>query len=96
MAGDADEERSVAVDVLIGIRALFREKQTGMLTGEVTRLSTDEDIVPHLNSDDEAPWADWKKGDKKGITAEKLARLLKPFGIKSVQRQINNKRFRGF
>jgi hypothetical protein len=50
----------------------------------------------HLNSDNEAPWADWKKGDSKGLTAEKLSRILKPFKIKSDQTQIDNRHVRGY
>jgi hypothetical protein len=95
MTGEFDEEMSIVAEVLTRIRALFRDEQKKMLTGSVEFLATFI-ILDYLNSDDEAPWADWKKGDKEGITAEKLSRLLKPFKIKSVHRQINHQRTRGY
>jgi hypothetical protein len=53
-----------------------------------------EDILAALNSDKEAPWADWHQSQ--GLSAEKLRHLLKPFGVKSVQRQKDNERARGY
>ena len=52
------------------------------------------DILKSLNADREAPWADWRSGN--GISDEKLARMLKPFGIKSAQVQKDDKRARGY
>ena len=53
-----------------------------------------EDILKALNADREAPWADWRRGD--GISAEKLGRMLKPFGVKSAQIQRDRLRDRGY
>jgi len=43
-------------------------------------IPTDQ-LVERLNEDKEAPWADWS--NQKGITPHKLAKMLKPFGVKS-------------
>jgi hypothetical protein len=95
MTSDTDEEMSIVIEVLIRIRVLSKQKGVGLISKGEKLLPTYE-ILDHLNSDDEAPWADWKKGDKEGITAEKLSRLLKPFKIKSVRRKINNADTRGY
>jgi len=39
------------------------------------------DLLAELNADEEAPWADWKSG----LTAAKLARELKEYGIRSIR-----------
>jgi hypothetical protein len=85
IAGASDEERSTRIEVLIRIRAASKKKDKVIKAGkdQADFLPTDE-IITHLNSDKEAPWADWQKGDQKGITTKKLSGLLKPFGIKSV------------
>jgi putative DNA primase/helicase len=98
IAGESDDERSIGVDVLARIRAAFKEKADEILFSKKDKknLFPTLEILNHLNSDNEAPWADWKKGDKEGITAEKLSRILKPFKIKSDRPQINNTRIRGY
>jgi hypothetical protein len=98
MAGESDEERSIAVEVFIRIRALINEQREN---DELFKRDGEEflqgcDVLTHLNNDREAPWADWQKGDTKGITVHKLAKILKPFGIKSVQPQISNARVHGY
>ena len=60
---------------------LFRERG---LTLDTDFLPTDE-IQNALNADKEAPWADWRNGQ--GISAEKLAKTLKPFGVRSFHNQ---------
>jgi len=40
-------------------------------------------LVTNLCSLDEAPWAEWRRGEKP-ITARGVAVLLKPFGISSL------------
>jgi len=52
------------------------------------------ELLGHLNSDKEAPWADWRKGE--GLSAEKLKSLLQPFGVASVQKRGEGKRTRGY
>ena len=50
--------------------------------------------VRELNDDAEGGWCDWRKG--KGISVEPVASMLRPFDVKSKQRQINNVRTRGY
>ena len=38
-----------------------------------------KDLLRELTSDDESPWAEWRRGDP--ITARGIAKLLKEFGI---------------
>jgi hypothetical protein len=98
MAGESDEERSIAVEVFIRIRALINEQKENndliIAKGEAFLQSCD--LLTHLNCDKEAPWADWGKGEKTGISSHKLAKILKPFGIKSDQPQISNAHIRGY
>ena len=54
------------------------------------------EVVAALNRDKEAPWADWKKGEQKGITTKRLSSILKPFKIKSEEPRIDGKRARGY
>jgi putative DNA primase/helicase len=98
MAGDADEERSHAIEALIRIRDVFKEKRNELLFSkrDNKKLLPTFKILDHLNSDKEAPWADWGKGDDKGLTTHKLASMLKPFKIKSAQRQINGMHCHGY
>ena len=98
-AGESDEEeRSIAVEVLIRVRALGNEQKENdeLVTIKGEAFLQTSDIITHLNCDKEAPWADWKKGDSIGITAHKLGRILKPFKIKSDQPQISNTHIRGY
>lgn len=58
------------------------------------------DVLSHLVSKDEGPWAKWweaqlAKGEVKS-SAARLAKLLKPFGIKPEQVWIDGKNVRGY
>ncbi len=58
------------------------------------------DILVYLIAKDEGPWAKWweaqvAKGELKGPSA-RLAKLLKPFGIKPKQLWIDDKKVRGY
>jgi hypothetical protein len=88
ISSEADEELTIVTEILSRIRTLFRVKGDEFLSSD--------DIINSLNSDKEAPWADWQKGDVKGITVEKMSRYLKRFKIKSDRPQIENKRVRGY
>lgn len=85
-----DDEDSVVTVLLLSLRGIFRERG---FTDDADFLPTDE-ILKELNDDKEAPWADWRKG--LGISAHKLGRILKNFGVYSIQKQINNTRTRGY
>lgn len=71
-AGDTEDE-SIGVELLRDIRAIFDNL-------EVDRIST-EDLLEELIAVDESPWSEWRKGQP--ITNRGVARLLKPYGIKS-------------
>jgi DNA polymerase I-like protein with 3'-5' exonuclease and polymerase domains len=112
MTREYDEEDSVGAEILLRLRGMFRRrlrqleaeyKRTGMdwekrgaEDDKWSRFLPTTDILAEFNADEEAPWADWKKGDKEGLTAEKLSKQLKLFKIKSVQLQYNEKRHRGY
>jgi hypothetical protein len=96
ISGASDEERSIAVEVLIRIRAFFKDREQDVLAGKKGAFGLTTDVLSYLNLDKEAPWADWQKGDNKGLTSHKLGRILKPFKIKSDQTQIDNKHVRGY
>jgi len=68
----AGDEQSIRVTLLSDIRATFRERRQD-------RLSSAE-LVESLVAIEGRQWAEWKAG--KPITANGLARLLAPFGIK--------------
>jgi hypothetical protein len=66
------EQDSFRVQLLADIRALFEDRR-------VERISSVE-IVQGLCVIEGRPWQDWGRG--KSITANQLARLLAPFGVK--------------
>ena len=85
------------------IRSLKEFCENYVKRPSVTRRKTDEqrDHVPTdeilspsqgLNSDKEAPW----KADGKELTAEKLAKELRGYKVKSTQTEINKMRTRGY
>jgi hypothetical protein len=66
LSGDSSEDDSPAVRLLSDLRRVFLE-------AAATRLET-RIILQALWANEEAPWA--------GLTAEALARLLRPFGVR--------------
>jgi hypothetical protein len=72
-AQQANSEESIGVTLLAAIKAAFD------LDG-VKQLSTDE-LIQRLSADPEAPWGQWHGQGK--IDPRSLARLLKPFGVRS-------------
>jgi DNA polymerase I-like protein with 3'-5' exonuclease and polymerase domains len=89
-----EEERSIGVEILYRLKPFFIE-QWPLLPEDFKFLPTEE-ILAHLNADKEAPWADWKKGDSVGLSAEKLAKELKVFKIKSDRPKYGGVRPRGY
>jgi Protein of unknown function (DUF3631) len=67
----AAEDQNIGVQLLGDIRAIFD-------TSDLDKISS-ADLLEKLKQIEISPWADWSKG--KGLTANGLARLLKPFGI---------------
>lgn len=58
------------------------------------RQLSSEDIVRKLKDKTDRPWIDWNRG--KGLTQNGLARLLRPFGIKSKNLRINENIRKGY
>lgn len=65
------EDDSIGVRLLADTRAIFEEKKTDRLASE--------DLAAALAGIETSPWAEWNHG--KPISKQKLARLLKPFGV---------------
>ena len=76
--------------LLWSLRALFTERN---MTRDEDFLATEE-ILSALNSNKEAPWADFRDGE--GLSAKKLSESLRPFKIKPVQLQHTKVRTRGY
>ena len=60
---------------------------------ETERIFSD-DLVETLKEKSERPWCDWNRG--KGLTQNGLARLLKPYGVKSKTIRILDDRRKGY
>jgi hypothetical protein len=72
LSGGGDDDENAATLVLTDIRALFEERGLEQLPSS--------DIVTALVGIEHRPWPEWKKGGP--MTANQLARLLKPFGVR--------------
>ena len=83
--GDAGDVESVKTVLLADISDLFKEK------GDKLFSST---IVDHLAGMDDRPWPEWKNG--RAITKTQLARLLKPFKVKSKTIRIGTATNKGY
>ena len=60
----------------------------------VSRVSS-ADLVKHLTSREDWPWAEFQRGDKP-LSAQNLAKRLRRFDIKSQQLKIDGKNVRGY
>jgi Protein of unknown function (DUF3631)/Domain of unknown function (DUF3854) len=80
---DEDEESITSV-LLTSLRTCFGQHDQAKDNGFVSTT----DILKYLNPEhSEAPWADWGKGE--GITATKLAKLLRRYpGVKSTRKEL--------
>jgi hypothetical protein len=80
LCGQSDEDDSVTIKLLIGIRDIFD-------TTEADRLATHQLLENLVAQETDAPWASWWEHDLQNRNtrgpAQKLARLLKPYGIKA-------------
>ena len=65
------EDQNTGVQILGDIRAIFDSLAEDKISSA--------DLLEKLKEIETSPWADWSKG--KGLTANGLSRLLKPFGI---------------
>jgi hypothetical protein len=71
LSGAEEEEATFSLMILSEIERLL---------GSSLTIGTSE-IIEALNSDDQLPFGDWRQGQ--GINPRTLAKLLKPFGLKS-------------
>ena len=83
-AGEVEDD-TLPIRLLAGIHAVFVDKAAD-------RIPTSE-LLDALRADDEAPWDDWHG---RGLRAEGLAYLLRPYGIRSHQMKIAGVNVRGF
>jgi putative DNA primase/helicase len=83
---DAGDTESMREQLLADIRILFESRGTDRLFGE--------DIVSELAEMDGRPWPEFSRG--KPLTKAKLARLLKPFGIRPKTVRIGDDRAKGY
>lgn len=84
MMNNSDD--SIGPMLLEDIQSIFKHNEVG-------RFFSD-DLVEALKEKSERPWCDWSRG--KGLTQNGLARLLKPFGIKSKTVRILDDRRKGY
>jgi hypothetical protein len=85
-----EDDDSVVTILLLSLRDLFKERN---IRDDEDFLST-HDILETLNSNKEAPWADFRQGA--GLSARKLSNYLKAFQVKSVELQKHGNRAWGY
>ncbi|MBV8484638.1 MAG: DUF3631 domain-containing protein [Verrucomicrobia bacterium] len=78
-----DSEETVPIVLLVELQQIVK--------ADADFFPTDE-ILEALNKNKEAPWADWKHQ----MTAEKLAKILLPFGVKPRQKRHRGDPVRGY
>ena len=83
-----DEPTSIRIEILVRLRDLFQQRKAEFLPTT--------DILRYLNADQEALWADWVTGLKKGLTAERLGRELRFFKVRSDKPQFSGVRQAGY
>lgn len=80
-------EESLAIEILSHIRAAVKTSFVPMEAKTDNRGGSflpSEKLVEYCNADQEASWADWKTGDKTGLTMKRLAKVLRQdFKVKS-------------
>ncbi len=82
----AGDDEAIGSKLLGDIKGIFEARNLDRIFSN--------DLVESLKNLSESPWADWSKG--KGLTKTGLARLLKPFGVKSKTMRIDEDRFKGY
>ncbi len=84
--GDTDSD-SFKVQLLEDIQAAIKE------IGNPDKIKT-EDLLRYLNSLEDHPWCEWKKGNP--MSARNLSTLLRPFGIKSKDHRFDGEVKKGY
>jgi hypothetical protein len=80
------EEEEINVRLLDAVRRAFVELDTDKL------LTTE--LLDFLHAQEDEPWADWSRGN--GITARRVADLLRPLGIKKKTIRVGERRGKGY
>jgi putative DNA primase/helicase len=75
------------------IGCMLLEDIKDILSNGTKRIFSD-DLVEALKDKSDRPWCDWNRG--KGLTQNGLARLLKPFDVKSKTIRIEDKQRKGY
>ena len=83
---DKKEDEAIGPQILSDIREVFSQRNR-------ERLSSDE-VVSGLVDMEERPWCEWKGG--RPLTKNSLARLLKPYSVKSKQIRFGGSNHRGY
>jgi Protein of unknown function (DUF3631) len=91
LSGSEVDDENFSIILLLGLRAILTDPDHAHQD-----FFSSAGLILGLNRDDEAPWANWSKGDVKGLTVEKLASTLKPYGLKSKQSTERVDRSRGY
>jgi len=82
---EREEQDSLGVRLLADIKAVFEQGQEHTIRSSF--------VVAELRKLEEAPWDSYKGT---GLTAQRMAQLLQPFGIKSKKVRQGDKTFQGF
>ena len=77
------DDDTVSVPLLQDVRQVFTEETIGSA-----------DLVHRLVSLEDRPWADWRGG--RPITQSRVARLLRPFGIRPLKLRFREKTANGY
>jgi len=93
--GEREDRENPAIPLLIRLRQIFQDARKN---NDPMLLHVDKEdfligttqLLAKLNADKEAPWADCRNGQ--GLSDEKLASLLRPYTIKSLQKEVDNVR----
>jgi hypothetical protein len=90
------DDESIGRRLLADIRAVLNDpERDDPVDDEYGQAITSGGLAAALAAIEGAPWADWGRGDKP-ITATKVARMLKPFGIGPDQHWIAGRNLRGY
>jgi DNA polymerase-1 len=99
-------EQSLAIEILAHVRELGKQPSLILMVerdGKVEPFIPSQRVIDFCNGQEEASWANWKSGDKTGLTIERLAKELRThFKIRSdrITRQNEKSRhtewFRGY
>ena len=86
ISGHDEDDENIGTMLLSDIRAIFESKNTDRIFSE--------DLVKALIELEDRPWCEWRRGDP--LTKNSLARLLKPYKIKSRSIRIGVDNFKGY